>query len=161
MRTIIGLDVSKATAKLSVAVDMKTTYNGDITLDAIGFQSLKAIIDSYGGAEVVFEATSVYSSRLERFLLDQGILYHILNPLVAKKRIDVGSRMRKNDKDDAKNLALTEFMREPIPYKPRLSDPLYRELSDMSRYYDQQTEDIRRYKKRTQQGTSRITTVIS
>lgn len=47
MRTIIGLDVSKASTKLSVAVDGKTTYDGDITIDAIGFQSLKSIIQSY------------------------------------------------------------------------------------------------------------------
>ncbi|CAM3704886.1 hypothetical protein K8375_03215 [Weissella cibaria] len=66
MRTIIGLDVSKASAKLSVAIDGKTTYDGDITLDVIGFQTLKSIIQSYGGAEVVFEATGVYSRRLEK-----------------------------------------------------------------------------------------------
>lgn len=148
MRTIIGLDVSKASAKLSVAVDGKTTYDGDITLDAVGFQSLKSIVQSYGGAEVVFEATGVYSRRLEKYLIDNSILYHILNPLVAKKRLDDGSRMRKNDVRDARGLAITEFTKEPVPYVPRFSDPLYRELSDMSRYYDQQTEDIKREKNR-------------
>ncbi|MBJ7617127.1 IS110 family transposase [Weissella confusa] len=132
MRTIIGLDVSKAFAKLSVAVDGKTTYGGDITLDAIGFQSLKSIIQSYGGAEVVFEATGVYSRRLEKYLIDNSILYHILNPLVAKNRLDDGSRIRKNDVPDARGLAITEFTKEPVPYVSRFSDPLYRELSDIS-----------------------------
>lgn len=148
MRTIIGLDVSKASAKLSVAVDGKTTYDGDITLDAIGIQSLKSIIQSYGGVEVVFEATGVYSRRLEKYLIDNSILYHILNPLVAKNRLNDGSRMRKNDVRDARGLAITEFTKEPVPYVPRFSDSLYRELSDMSRYYDQQTEDIKREKNR-------------
>ena len=73
MRTIIGLDVSKASTKLSVAVDGKTTYDGDITIDAIGFQSLKSIIQSYGGAEVGFETTGVYSRRLEKYLIDNII----------------------------------------------------------------------------------------
>ena len=148
MRTIIGLDVSKASAKLSVAVDGKTTYDGDITLDAIGIQSLKSIIQSYGGVEVVFKATGVYSRRLEKYLIDNSILYHILNPLVAKNRLNDGSRMRKNDVRDARGLAITEFTKEPVPYVPRFSDSLYRDLSDMSRYYDQQTEDIKREKNR-------------
>lgn len=148
MRTIIGLDVSKASTKLSVAVDGKTTYDGDITIDAIGFQSLKSIIQSYGGAEVGFEATGVYSRRLEKYLIDNIILYHILNLLVAKKRLDDGSRMRKNDVRDTRGLAITEFTKEPVPYVPRFLDTLYRELSDMSRYYDQQTEDIKREKNR-------------
>ena len=56
--------------------------------------------------------------------------------------------MRKNDVRDARGLAITEFTKEPVPYVPRFSDTLYRELSDMSRYYDQQTEDIKREKNR-------------
>ncbi|HJF38459.1 transposase [Weissella cibaria] len=80
--------------------------------------------------------------------MDNSILYHVLNPLVAKKRLDDGSRMRKNDVRDARGLAMTEFTKEPVPYVPRFSDPLYRELSDMSRYYDQQTEDIKRERNR-------------
>lgn len=52
MRTIIGLAVSKASEKLSVALLLsgKTIHNGDITLEAIRFQSLKSIIQSYGDA---------------------------------------------------------------------------------------------------------------
>lgn len=148
MRTIIGLDISKSTAKLSVACDSKTVYNGEITLDIIGFTSLNNIMKSYGGAEVVFKATGVYSRRLEKYLLDQGIKYHMLNPLVAKKRLDDGSRLRKNDVRDAKGLALTEFVKQPEPYQSRFYDPVYRELMDLSRYYDQQTEDLKRERNR-------------
>lgn len=148
MRTIIGLDVSKATAALSVATDGKTVYDTSITLDVVGFNDLKAIVASYDQSEVVFEATGVYSRRLEKFLLDQGIFYHILNPLVAKKRLDDGSRLRKNDVRDARGLAITEFFKQPTPFKPCFSNPLYRELTDLSRYYDQQTEDIKRERNR-------------
>lgn len=56
--------------------------------------------------------------------------------------------MRKNDVRDARGFAITEFTKEPVHYVPRFSDPLYRELSDMSRYYDQQTEGIKREKNR-------------
>ena len=144
MRTVIGLDVSSKTATTSVAVDHQLKYSGKITLDAVGFNSLRAIIESYGQAEVVFEATGQYSRRLEKYLLDQKLQYHLLNPLVAKKRLDDGSRMRKDDVHDAQKLALTEFEKHPEPFQPRFSDPVYRELSDLSRYYDQETEDIKR-----------------
>lgn len=148
MRTIIGLDVSSKTATTSVAVDHQLKYNGKITLDAVGFNSLKAIIESYGQPEVVFEATGHYSRRLEKYLLDQKVQYHLLNPLVAKKRLDDGSRMRKDDVHDAQKLALTEFEKHPEPFQPIFSDPVYRELSDLSRYYDQETEDIKRERNR-------------
>lgn len=85
---------------------------------------------------------------LEKFLLDQGIFYHILNPLVAKKRLDDGSRLRKNDVRDARGLAITEFFKQSKPFKSCFSNPLYRELTDLSRYYDQQTEDIKRERNR-------------
>ncbi len=148
MRTIIGLDVSSKTATTSVAVDHQLKYNGKINLDAIGFNSLRTIIESYGQPEVVFEATGQYSRRLEKYLLDQKLQYHLLNPLVAKKRLDDGSRLRKDDIHDAQKLALTEFEKHPEPFQPRLSAPVYRELSDLSRYYDQETEDIKRERNR-------------
>lgn len=148
MRTIIGLDVSKASAKLAVATDQKIVFENDISLDVIGFKTLLSIIHAYKDAEIVFEATGVYSRRLEKFLQDNDIFYHILNPLVAKKRLDNGSRFRKNDQRDAQGLALTEFTSTLTAFKPRFLDPVYRELSDMSRYYDQQSDDIKRAKNR-------------
>ncbi|HJF38461.1 MAG TPA: IS110 family transposase [Weissella cibaria] len=137
MHIAIDLDVSKASAKLSMRVNGKTTYDGDITFDAVGFQNLKSIVQSYGGTEVVFEATGVYSRRIEKYFIDNSILYYILNPLLAKKRLDDGLRMRMNDVRDARGLVIIKFTKESVPYVPRASEPLYQELSDMSRYYDQ------------------------
>lgn len=75
--------------------------------------------------------------------------YHILNPLVAKNRIATGSRLRKNDKRDARRLATTEFTEQLEPYLLTYKqDPIYRELTDMNRYYDQLNEDKKRARNR-------------
>ncbi|WP_162255432.1 IS110 family transposase, partial [Levilactobacillus namurensis] len=87
-----------------------------ISLDALGFNELKHVVLQFGGkVEIVFEATGVYSRRLEYFLQQEGLNYHILNPLTAKNRITTGSRLRKNDERDARRLAITEFTEQLEP----------------------------------------------
>ncbi|WVD92199.1 transposase (plasmid) [Pediococcus pentosaceus] len=86
---------------------------------------------------------------MEYFLQQEGLNYHILNPLVAKNRITTGSRLRKNDKRDARRLAVTEFMEHQKPYLLAYKqDRIYRELTDMNRYYDQLNEDKKRARNR-------------
>lgn len=98
---------------------------------------------------VINQWFGVYSRRLEYFLQQEGLNYHILNPLVAKNRITTGSRLRKNDKRDARRLAVTEFMEHQKPYLLAYKqDRIYRELTDMNRYYDQLNEDKKRARNR-------------
>ena len=79
---------------------------------------------------VINQWFGVYSRRLEYFLQQEGLNYHILNPLVAKNRITTGSRLRKNDKRDARRLAVTEFMEHQKPYLLAYKqDRIYRELT--------------------------------
>ena len=47
--------------------------------------------------EIIFEATGVYSRRLQAFLEEYGYAYTRLNPLEAKKQLD-SLRVRKTDK---------------------------------------------------------------
>ena len=47
--------------------------------------------------QIIFEATGVYSKRLQSFLDDYGYEYVILNPLKAKKEMDLGLRHNKTD----------------------------------------------------------------
>lgn len=150
MRTVIGIDVSKNKANLAVAVDLVVVQELVIPLDMLGFNELKHIVLQFGGSpEIVFEATGVYSRRLEYFLQEEHLSYHILNPLAAKNRIATGSRLRKNDKRDACRLAITEFTEQLRPYLLAYKqDPVYRELTDMNRYYDQLNEDKKRARNR-------------
>ncbi|CAJ1225219.1 IS110 family transposase [Levilactobacillus zymae] len=150
MRTIIGIDVSKNKANIAVATDLVVVKELAISLDALGFNELKHVVLQFGGnPEIVFEATGVYSRRLEYFLQQDGLNYHILNPLAAKNRITTGSRLRKNDERDARRLAITEFTEQLEPYLLAYKqDPIYRELTDMNRYYDQLNEDKKRARNR-------------
>ena len=150
MRTIIGIDVSKNEANIAVATDLVVVKELVISLDALGFNELKHVVLQFGGnSEIVFEATGVYSRRLEYFLQQEGLNYHILNPLTAKNRIATGSRLRKNDERDARRLAATEFTEHLEPYLLAYKqDPIYRELTDMNRYYDQLNEDKKRARNR-------------
>lgn len=52
----------------------------------------------------VFEATGVYSRRLQAFFEDNSYAYTRLNPLESKKQLD-SLRVRKTDKIDAEKLA--------------------------------------------------------
>lgn len=150
MRTIIGIDVSKSKANIAVMTDLVVVKEAVIPLDVLGFSELKHVVLQFGGSvEIVFEATGVYSRRLEYFLQQEHLNYHILNPLAAKNRIATGSRLRKNDKQDARRLAITEFTEQLEPYLMAYKqDPIYRELTDMNRYYDQINEDKKRARNR-------------
>lgn len=150
MRTVIGIDVSKNKANIAVAVDSEVIEESVISLDILGFNELKHVVLQFSSTpEIVFEATGVYSRRLEYFLQQEHLNYHILNPLVAKNRIATGSRLRKNDKRDAMRLAITEFTEHRKPYLLAYKqDPIYRELTDMNRYYDQLNEDKKRARNR-------------
>ena len=158
MRTIIGIDVSKNKANIAVVTDLAVVKESVISLDALGFNELKHVVLQFGGnPEIVFEATGVYSRRLEYFLQREHLNYHILNPLTAKNRIATGSRLRKNDKRDAQRLAITEFTEHLKPYLLAYKqDPIYRELTDMNRYYDQLNED----KKRTRNRAHRVLQLV-
>ncbi|MBP5841418.1 transposase [Lactiplantibacillus plantarum] len=150
MRTIIGIDVSKNKANIAVATGLVVVKELVISLDTLGFNELKHVVLQFGGnSEIVFEATGVYSRRLEYFLQQEGLNYHILNPLTAKNRIATGSRLRKNDERDARRLAVTEFTEHLEPYLLAYKqDPIYRELTDMNHYYDQLNEDKKRARNR-------------
>jgi len=149
-RTIIGIDVSKNKANVAVTRDLRIIKEFVMPLDVLGFSQLKQVmIQCNQTPEIVFEATGVYSRRLENYLRQQHLNYHILNPLTAKNRISTGSRLRKNDRRDARRLAITEFTEETTPYLLAYQqDPVYRELMDMNRYYDQLNEDKKRARNR-------------
>ena len=78
MRTIIDLDISKNKANAAVVQDVEEFQ---FATDVLGLRDLKQIIVALGGnAEIVFEATGVYSRRVEYFFQQNNLMYHILNP---------------------------------------------------------------------------------
>ncbi|MCS8586372.1 IS110 family transposase, partial [Leuconostoc mesenteroides] len=140
MHAVIGIDVSKATSQVAVAVDGKVVQNFKITHDVFGFNQLNSVIMQFNTfPDIVFEATGVYSRRLKTFLEAHNYPYTYLNPLTAKKQLDQ-LRPNKNDLNDAKHLAETQFILKRA--KSYVQNPIYIELQDMSRFYQQLNHDI-------------------
>ena len=149
-RTIIGIDISKNKLNVAITRDLQVIQEFVVPSDLIGLGQLKRTMMACDSTpEIVFEATGVYSRRLEYFLQQNHLDYHILNPLAAKNRIATGTRARKNDKRDAQRLAISEYTEQleafALTYK---QDPIYRELTDMNRFYDQLNEDKKRARNR-------------
>jgi transposase len=142
MRVVFGIDVSKASSEVAILINGEKVHGYTIPNDAIGFNRLLGDLKTVHQPEIVFEATGVYicSRRLQAFFEDNSYAYTRLSPLDSKKQLD-SLRVRKTDKIDAeKKLAASQFI---LNRKPSyVQEALYQELRDLSRFYQNLTEDI-------------------
>ena len=145
MRVVFGLDVSKASSEVAILVNGEKVHGYTMPNDAIGFNRLQGDLKMVQSPEIVFEATGVYSCRLQAFLENNDYAYTRLNPLEAKKQLD-SLRVRKTDKIDAEKLAQSQFI---LNRKPTyVQKEVYQNLRALSRFYQNLTEDIVRAKNR-------------
>ena len=145
MRTVFGVDVSKASSEVAIVINGEKIHGYTMPNDAIGFTRLLDDLKTVQKPEIIFEATGVYSRRLQAFLEENGYAYTQLNHLEAKKQLD-SLRVRKTDKIDAETLAISQFV---LNRKPTyIQEEVYQELHDLSRFYQNLTEDIVRTKNR-------------
>ena len=145
MRVVFGIDVSKASSEVAILVNGEKVHGYTISNDALGFARLLGDLRTVHKPEIIFEATGVYSRRLQSFLDEHGYAYIRLNPLEAKKQLD-SLRVRKTDHIDAEKLAQSQFV---LNRKPSyVQDEVYQNLRDLSRFYQNLTEDIVRAKNR-------------
>lgn len=145
MRCVFGIDVSKDSISVAIVIDQTLFKEVKLPLNRDGFKKLEEALTAFNNPEIVFEATGVYSRRLQRFLDDLNRDYTCLNPLVAKKQLD-GLRPYKTDRNDARHLAETQFiMNRAISYK---INPTYRKLMDFSRFYQEVSKDVATHKNR-------------
>ena len=145
MRTVFGIDVSKASSEVAIVINGEKIHGYTMPNDAIGFTRLLDDLKNVQKPEIIFEATGVYSRRLQAFLEENGYAYTQLNPLEAKKQLD-SLRVRKTDKIDVETLAISQFV---LNRKPTyIQEEVYQELRDLSRFYQNLTEDIVRTKNR-------------
>ena len=94
MRVVFGIDVSKASSEVAILVNGEKVHGYTIPNDAIGFNRLLGDLKTVHQPEIVFEATGVYSRRLQAFFEDNSYTYTRLNPLESKKQLD-SLRVRK------------------------------------------------------------------
>ena len=145
MRTVFGIDVSKASSEVAIVINGEKIHGYTMPNDAIGFTRLLDDLKTVQKPEIIFEARGVYQHRLQAFLEENGYAYTQLNPLEAKKQLD-SLRVRKTDKIDAETLAISQFV---LNRKPTyIQEEVYQELRDLSRFYQNLTEDIVRTKNR-------------
>ena len=145
MRVVFGIDVSKVSSEVAILVNGEKVHSYTMSNDAIGFSRLLGDLRTVHKPEIIFEATGVYSRRLQAFLDEHGYAYTRLNPLEAKKQLD-SLRVRKTDQIDAEKLAQSQFV---LSRKPSyVQDEVYQSLRDLSRFYQNLTEDMVRAKNR-------------
>ena len=145
MRVVFGIDVSKVSSEVAILVNGEKVHGYTISNDAIGFSQLLGDLKTVHKPEIIFEATGVYSRRLQAFLDEHGYAYTRLNPLEAKKQLD-SLRVRKTDQIDAEKLAQSQFvLNRKTTY---VQKEVYQNLRDLSRFYQNLTEDIVRAKNR-------------
>ena len=145
MRAVVGIDVSKTSSEVAILVNGEKVHGYTILNDAIGFNRLLGDLKTVHNPEIIFEATGVYSRRLQAFLEECGYAYTRLNPLEAKKQLD-SLRVRKTDKIDAEKLAKSQLVHNRKP--TYVQEEVYQHLRDLSRFYQNMTEDLVRAKNR-------------
>ena len=80
MRVVFGIDVSKASSEVAILVNGEKVHGYTMPNDALGFNRLLEDLKIVSNPEIVFEATGVYSRRLQTFLEANGYDYTRLNP---------------------------------------------------------------------------------
>lgn len=140
MQVTFGIDVSKSTSTICELIG-ESKNELTITNDRPGFIQLLHELAAFSKhPQIIFEATGVYSRRLQAFLEDYGYEYVVLNPLKAKKEMDLGLRHNKTDKTDAYHLALIQRLyHHPVSQN---QSQTYKQLNALSHFYDQLTDDL-------------------
>ena len=75
MRAVFGIDVSKTSSEVAILVNGEKVHSYTILNDAIGFNRLLGDLKTVHSPEIIFEATGVYSRRLQTFLEESGYAY--------------------------------------------------------------------------------------
>lgn len=139
IRTVLGIDVSKDKFDVAVMVNHEIVDQFVLPMDALGLNELGDYLDNISAPEVIYEATGVYSRSLDYFLRSKNIHFVRINPLQAKKEMD-GLRVNKTDPNDARRLAETQIRLSH--FKMYQQDPVYGELRDHHRLYQQIVGDM-------------------
>jgi len=143
---VFGIDVSSRQSTVAVVINRQKLPEFKISNDLIGFKQLRKELKLYHRPQIIFEATGVYSRRLQAFLERNNYDYIRMNPLTAKKLMDNNLRHNKTDRTDAVSLALIQFAN---PQKVNYVVPqVYREMQANSRIYEQFSHDLVTHKNR-------------
>lgn len=141
--TFLGLDISCAELQISQKITDKTAKEVDRVVPNT-CESIEQWIGTLpADAHCLFEATGVYSRKLEYLLSVHGIAFSKVNPLRIKGYIKAGGSLAKTDRQDARHIR-----RYGEAFQPRPDRPLQRRKIEQDRYQqaltrlDKQLQDI-------------------
>lgn len=122
----VGIDISKYKHDFCIISNAGELIVENLSFqnNKIGFQSLLDQLKPYNKSDIhiAFEATGHYSLNLELFLVNNGLSFMKVNPLIIHQFLKTRSlRRTKTDKTDS--LTIANFLMS-VPYKPN-SDLLY------------------------------------
>ena len=75
MRAVFGIDISKTSSEVAILVNGEKVHGYTILNDTIGFNRLLSDLKTVHSPEIIFEATGVYSRRLQAFLEEYSYAY--------------------------------------------------------------------------------------
>lgn len=140
MQFVFGIDVSCDSVTVAVASDEHTLLREyKINSDKAGFSRLLKDLRSVNHPQIIYESTGVYSRRVRTFLIHQGYDFVELNPLQAKLDLTENFRRKKTDRNDARDLACSQYIRNRLTTVQE--KPVYLDLRDNERFYQQLTRD--------------------
>ena len=140
LKTVFGIDVSSRKSNVCIMVNGQKVNDYAISNDMVGFNRLIGDLKQVTKPQIIFEATGVYSRRLQAFLDMHELRYVMMNPLEAKRKTKDDLHQNKTDKLDA--LYLAKLQSEHPQRLAYVQNKEYQELMANNRIYEQASHDL-------------------
>lgn len=140
LKTVFGIDVSSRKSNVCIMVNGQKVNDYAISNDMVGFNQLLGDLKQVTKPQIIFEATGVYSRRLQAFLDMHELRYVMMNPLEAKRKTKDDLHQNKTDKLDA--LYLAKLQSEHPQRLVYVQSKEYQELMANNRIYEQASHDL-------------------
>ena len=140
LKTVFGIDVSSRKSNVCIMVNDQKVDDYAISNDMVGFNQLLDDLKQVTKPQIIFEATGVYSRRLQAFLDMHKLRYVMMNPLEAKRKTKDDLHQNKTDKLDA--LYLAKLQSEHPQRLAYVQSKEYQELMANNRIYEQASHDL-------------------
>ena len=140
LKTVFGIDVSSRKSNVCIMVNGQKVDDYAISNDMVGFNQVLDDLKQVTKPQIIFEATGVYSRRLQAFLDMHELRYVMMNPLEAKRKTKDDLHQNKTDKLDA--LYLAKLQSEHPQRLAYVQSKEYQELMANNRIYEQASHDL-------------------
>ncbi|SUY98627.1 Mobile element protein [Lactobacillus delbrueckii subsp. lactis] len=140
LKTVFGIDVSSRKSNVCIMVNGQKVNDYAISNDMVGFNQLLGDLKQVTKPQIIFEATGVYSRRLQAFLDMHELRYVMMNPLEAKRKTKDDLHQNKTDKLDA--LYLAKLQSEHPQRLAYVQSKEYQELMANNLIYEQASHDL-------------------